>query len=209
MVKDKSMRKIGIIGGTFNPIHLAHLLIAETAREEASLEKVIFVPSGCSYLKDPAEIANQKDRLNMVKLATASNPCFTVSTIEIERKGNSYTYETLSALQKQYADAQLYLIMGADNLFSMEEWKAPERIFDACHILVTVRDDKDTAAIHSQIAHLQDTFGAKADLLPFQKIDLSSTVIREHCRLKKSVRYLVPDPVLDYIEGHHLYQEHE
>ena len=123
------MKKTGILGGTFNPIHMAHLIIAEIALEEAELDEILFIPSGCSYLKDAADILPAKERIHMTGLAIEDNPKFALSTIETDREGNSYTCDTLLELRERYPDQENYLIVGADNLFTMEEWKDPEVIF--------------------------------------------------------------------------------
>ena len=120
------MKKVGIIGGTFNPVHLAHLMLAETAYETMELDEVLFIPSGCSYMKDESIIVSAKDRVNMLGLALAENPHFALSMMEIERQGNSYTCETLRELSEKYPDWELYFIMGADNLFDIENWKNPD-----------------------------------------------------------------------------------
>ena len=199
------MKKIGIIGGTFNPIHLAHLAIARAALTEANLDKILFIPSGCSYLKDPDEIASADDRIAMVRLAIANIPAFELSTIEVDRQGNSYTFETLEELHRIDPDAEYYLIMGADNLFTMKQWIAPERIFDACTILVTIRGDKDDRDVLKQISYLQQKYQTVIRKIPFEKSNISSTSIREKCKGGHSITNLVPENVAAYIQEHGLY----
>jgi len=203
------MKKIGIFGGTFNPIHLAHLMIAETAIEAAGLEEVLFIPSGCSYMKDPAEIVSNKHRVRMTGLALEDNPRFALSTIEIDREGNSYTCETLMELKEKYPEQEYYLIIGADNLFTIEEWKNPQQIFDNCKVLAAVRGAKKTADMEKQVAYLEEKFGAKIELLPIKHIDISSSMIREKIESQKSVRYIVPEKVRQYIIKNKLYQNEE
>ncbi len=208
------MSNIGVIGGTFNPIHNTHLTLAYTAQKYAALSKVLFMPSGCSYLKDPRVIAAKEYRYEMTVLAlqefTAQHPedaCMEVSRMELDREGNSYTYETMEALQKQYPQDTLYLIMGADNLFSMESWYLPERIFKACHILVAVRDDKDEADVLHKAEDLKARFQARISIFPFKSSPLSSSYIRSQIEANKSIHGLVPDLVEQYIQEHLLYHD--
>ncbi len=202
-------KKVGILGGTFNPVHMAHLIIAETAREEVGLDDILFVPSGCSYLKDAAEILPARDRVNMTGLAIEDNPHFALSTIEIDREGNSYTSETLAELKERYPQQEYYLIMGADNLFTMEEWKNAELIFQNAKILAAVRGDKKRADMEEKIAELQEKYGADISLLSVRSVDISSSVIRQKVAAGGSIRYMVPEKVREYILKNHLYKEKE
>lgn len=123
-------KKIGIMGGTFNPIHMGHLLLAEQAKESFCLDQVLFIPSGCPYMKDQREVADKYMRLEMARLAIADNPAFQLSAMEVEREGDSYTFETLAALREKEAEADFYFIAGADSIFDMERWKNPEAVLD-------------------------------------------------------------------------------
>lgn len=199
------MKKVGIIGGTFNPVHLAHLMLAETAYESMHLDEILFIPSGCSYMKDESIIVSAKDRVHMLGLALEENPHFALSTIEIERQGNSYTCETLQELSEKYPDWELYLIMGADNLFDIETWKSPEEIFHYAHILAAVRGAKKLPDMEEKIADLKEKYDADITLLPIRHIDISSTSIRDKVQNGLSIRYIVPDKVREYIEKHQLY----
>ena len=203
------MKKVGILGGTFNPIHLAHLMIAETALESEKLDEVLFIPTGCSYMKDQSEIASDKDRVRMTGLALEDNPNFALSTIEIEREGNTYTYETLLELKQKYPNQEYYLIVGADNLFTMEQWKCPEQIFENCKILAAVRGAKKVPDMEKQIAYLAEKFGAQISLLPIKHIDISSSMIREKVAIGESVRYILPEKVRQYVLKNGLYIKEE
>lgn len=200
------MRKIGLMGGTFNPIHITHLKIAEAAMKFADLDEVLFIPSGCSYLKNPAEIASSNDRLEMVKLAIEGYSKFNISKIELERSGNSYTYVTLQKLKLLYPEDTFYFIMGADNLFSIEYWLNPEIIFQNCIVLATVRDDKSSKELDNELEKLQEKFHAKIQVFPFEKSDISSTLIRNTLHEKKAIDKMVPQSVQHYIMEHHLYE---
>lgn len=202
-------KKIGILGGTFNPVHMAHLIIAETAQEEAGLDDILFVPSGCSYLKDMSEILPAKDRINMTGLAIEDNPHFALSTIETDREGNSYTCETLLELKERYPTQEYYLIVGADNLFTMEEWKDVEVIFQNAKILAAVRGSKKRADMEERIAELKEKYGADVTLLNVRHVDISSSMIREKVAAGRSIRYMVPEKVREYILKNHLYENKE
>lgn len=201
----KNGKRKGIMGGTFNPIHLGHLLLAQTAKDTYSLDEILFIPSGCPYMKDTAEIADKGMRLDMTRLAVEDNADFSVSSIEVEREGNTYTYETVAALKKEEPDTEFYFIAGADSLFKMEEWKCPEKLFEECIILAAVRDDKNMERLEEQTEYLEMKYGARILLLPLKEITISSTEIRNKRKQRKSIRYMVPDKVIAYIEEHHLY----
>lgn len=199
------MKKIGIFGGTFNPIHNGHLILAEAARQNCCLEEVLLIPSGCSYMKDQREILPGKIRLEMARLAALDNPYFTVSDIEINRTGYSYTCETLKQLRRNMPDARLYYIIGADTLFHMENWKNPEQIFSDCVLVAAVRDGWENARMERQISYLTDKYHADIRLLPSLHIEISSTEIRNRCRKKQSIRYLVPESVRLFLEQNGYY----
>lgn len=203
------MKKIGILGGTFNPVHTAHLIIAEAAQEDAGLDDILFVPSGCSYLKDASDIVSAKHRINMTGLAIEDNPHFALSTMEIDRGGNSYTCDTIMELKKRYPDQEYYLIVGADNLFTMEEWKDAEVIFQNAKILAAVRGNKKRADMEKKIAQLKEKYGADIILLDVRQVDISSSEIREKIAAGRSVRYMLPEKVREYILKNHLYEKKE
>lgn len=201
------MKKVGILGGTFNPIHMAHLIIAEIALEEAELDEVLFIPSGCSYLKDASDILPTKDRIRMTGLAIEDNSHFALSTIEIDRGGNSYTCDTLEELKRSYPDQEYYLIMGADNLFTMEGWKDPEVIFRDAKILAAVRGSKKPAEMEEKISELKEKYNADITLLHVSHVDISSSMIREKIAKGRSVRYMLPEKVREYIMKNHFYEK--
>ncbi len=200
------MKKVGILGGTFNPVHMAHLIIAEIAREEAGLDDILFIPSGCSYLKDASDILPAKDRIHMTGLAIEDNSHFALSTIEIDRGGNSYTCDTLLELKHRYPDQEYYLIVGADNLFTMEEWKDPEVIFRNAKILAAVRGSKKRADMEEKIAELKEKYHADITLLHVSHVDISSSLIREKIAQGLSIRYMLPEKVREYIIKNHFYE---
>lgn len=210
------MRQIGIMGGTFNPIHNGHLLIAEKAREQFALEQVLFMPSGIPYMKDQQEVLSVSDRCEMTALAIADHPYFELSTLEAAdaRQGkNTYTFETLQKLRGADPEANYYFILGADSLYAIESWKQPARIFEHCTLLAAVRTEGNTVLTESQnhlqqqMQYLRKKYNASVELLEFEGIDVSSTQIRENVRHGKSIRELVPEAVETYIRKNHLYEK--
>ena len=201
------MRRIGIMGGTFNPIHSGHLLLAEWAKCEIDLDEIWLIPNGISYMKAEQEIAPAIDRLCMTKLAVSGNGHFQCLDLEIRRGGYTYSYETLEELAQANPEDELYFILGADCLFALETWKYPERILGCCKLVAAVRDEATMEEMAGKKAELEQRFGGEILLLPFIRMAISSTGIRERIKQGKSVRYLVPDSVLAYIEEKGLYRE--
>lgn len=200
------MKKIGIMGGTFNPIHMGHLIIAERAREQFQLDEILFIPCGVPYMKDKKEVPSGEIRAEMTKLAVEENPFFDISMIEVEKAGNTYTYETLNCLHDKNPNTEFYFILGADSLWNIENWKEPEKIFADCHILAAVRNNKSLEDMEKQITYLKEKYDASIFLLQTSRIEISSSMIRAAVREGKSIRYLVPDAVYDYIIKNKLYK---
>ncbi len=195
------------MGGTFNPIHIGHLMLAEYTLDATGLDQVWFVPTGCSYLKrkDGIEILPAEDRYRMVSLAIADNDRFRCLDVEMKREGNSYSYETMEQLQREHPDDQFFFICGADCLFTIEYWKCVERLFATCEILAAVRGDEDIVRMQQKIRELAERFSARICLLPFRRIEISSSEIRSRRCEGLSVRYLVPEAVWKYMEEKRLY----
>lgn len=200
-------KKVGIMGGTFNPIHIGHLILAETARTQFGLDEILFIPSGQSYMKQQMDIPAGKVRAEMVSLAIEDNSFFALSLMEIERPGNTYTYETLEALKEENPDTDYYFILGADSLFAIEKWQSTQKIFDLCTILAAVRDHNSLEQMEAEAVRLSGKYQGKVLLLHCGNMDISSTRIREAVKNGQSIRYLVPDKVIQYIEEHQLYLE--
>lgn len=200
------MEKIGIMGGTFNPIHIGHLLLAQWAMEEAGLDRVLFMPTGNSYLKDKTEMLSGAERLAMTRLAVQDREGFLCSDMEVKRGGNTYTYETLEALRRVYPQTKLYFLVGADCLFSIENWYCPEKIFKQCVLLAASRGGTPIIELEEKRRELAEKYGADILLVTFPNIEISSTDIRRRCREGKSIQYLVPDCVREYILARRLYE---
>lgn len=203
MSSGEKLRKTGIFGGTFDPIHMGHLMIGESARESLGLERVIYIPSGCSYMKE--NVSTAEHRYKMTELAISGNPYFEVSDIETKRAGDTYTYETLEKLRACYPDDLFYFIVGADTIFSISSWKNPELVFQNCTLAVSVREGYDMEAINQEIDSLTKKYQANVCLFALNRIDISSTQIREKLQNRSSIRYYIPDSVIEYINKNNLY----
>ena len=194
------------MGGTFNPIHTGHLLLAENARSVFGLDEILFIPSGCSYMKNQSEIRSSDERLHMTELACSDNPHFHVSSIEIEREGYTYTCDTLTQLNDLYPENDYYFLVGADTLYAMESWRNPDIIFRKAGILAAVRDGKGMEELQKQADYLNQKYHARVSLIPSCNVEISSSEIRSRCRQGLSIRYMVPEPVRKYIEENKLYE---
>lgn len=199
-------KKIGVFGGSFDPIHQGHLNIAQSAYDEFGLDEVWFIPAGHSPNKDEHGMTFAEDRAAMVALAIAPYPYFKLSRIEMEAQETSYTYLTLTRLKEQYPKAELYFIMGADSLDYLEKWKHPEIICEKAIILTAVRDDMDIVAIKKKISELQDLFPAHIYPIVGGRTEVSSTELRTIYQAEGSLSALIPDVVGRYIREHGLYR---
>lgn len=199
------MKKIGIMGGTFNPIHNGHLMLAGEALEQFALDEVLFMPCGVPYMKADQKVESGQIRAEMTALAIKDNPRFTLSFLELEQAGNTYTYQTLERLKTDDPDAAYYFIMGADSLFHITQWVHPERIFANCCILAAVRDGKTTAEMEAMISRLHQEYNADVRLLQTVNMDISSSDIRRKTAAGESIAEDVPASVRIYIERKGLY----
>ena len=200
-------KKIGILGGSFDPIHNGHLAIAESAYRDFSLDEVWLIPAGHSPNKDEKKMTSAYTRADMVALAIEQIPYFKLSMYEIEKEGTSYTYLTLSDFKERYPDTTFYFIMGADSLDYFEKWRHPEIICEKAIILVSVRDDMDLEDIHSKITQIKSLFHAKIYPLSCKKIDISSSEIRAAILNEEPLPNELPEAVAQYIKEQHLYED--
>lgn len=200
-------KKIGILGGTFNPIHNGHLLIAENAYEEFGLDSVWIMPAHIPPHKPDRPILDDTLRFEMVRLAVENVPYFVASDFELQSGRVSYTSETLTQLCHLYPENEYYFIMGADSLYTIEEWHCPAQIFSMVHILVAARDDAGIPELKKRADFLMDKYDAHISILSVPKLEISSTMIRKRAACHKSVRYFVPDSVAEFIKEHHLYSK--
>lgn len=199
--------KIGIMGGTFNPIHNGHLMLAKTAKEQFGLDKVWFMPNRIpphKEIDDRNEMT--KHRVKMVELAIKPYEDFVLQPYEIEHTEVSYSYKTLEYFKETYPMDTFYFIIGADSLFAFELWVNPQRIADCCVILAAVRDGKQKEDILEQITYLNAKFHADIRFLNMPSIDISSTDIRALAEDYEKMLTCVPQDVANYIKEHHLFQ---
>ncbi len=191
--------RIGILGGTFDPVHLGHLIIAQEALAQCCLDRVLFVPSADPPHKNAADVAPAEARSRMVALAVDGQPRFELCRIELDRTGKSYTVETLRQLRGKLGSAtEFYLIIGADNAPEMSTWCDPQGVLDLAHVTVMGRPGFLPDEVDRRIA-------ARMRFLETPLIEISSTQIRSRIRTGKPIRYWVPDKVVRYIEAHRLY----
>ena len=189
---------IGVFGGTFNPPHIGHLVVADRIREERGLNKVLFIPSAISPHKQHLHLADPSCRLEMVQLALLRQPCLEASSIEVEHGGVSYTVDTLERLRCDYPGASLHLLIGMDNLDEFDTWKSPERIVELSQVVVMTRPGFQPKVVASE---LRKTF----IFCQVPEIGVSSSEIRQRVKEGKSIRFLVPRPVEAYIRYRGLY----
>ena len=195
------------MGGTFNPIHNGHLLLAESAYYQFNLDEVLIMPTKNPYYKNISSSVKEEDRVNMVCLAIEDNDHFILSTEELNRDGTTYTVETLQNLTRANPDNEYYFIMGADSLYHIESWKDTEEILRLAIILVADRDGGNSSSLKSQIAYIMDKYEADIRLLNSPYLEISSHDIRKRVREGQSIRYLLPRQVADYIRKHKIYNK--
>lgn len=203
----KKKKKIGIMGGTFNPIHFGHLILAEAAYEQYHLDKVLIMPAKEPSHKTISDTITEEDRVEMVKRAIKGNDHFELSLLEINREGITYTIDTLTELHEEDSEIEYYFIMGADSLFHFNSWKEPEKILKLTNILVANRDLSTFSALNSQIDYLSDKYDeANISLLDTPNLEISSHALRKRVRQNLSIKYYVPQSVEEYIKEHGLYR---
>ena len=199
--------RIGIMGGTFDPIHNGHLAAAEAARRNFGLSTVIFIPSGKAPHKDNAFITPGALRYEMTSLAVDGNKYFNVSNIEVARVGASYTVDTLTELKGSLCkNAKIFFIAGADAMTEMFMWKTPKRIFEMCTLIVLSRPGVNAALLNRHVTAAIERFGAKIHVLKIPGLEVSSSDIRRRIQIEQPVRYLIPDVVEQYINNRRLYR---
>lgn len=200
-------KRIGIMGGTFNPIHIGHLLLAETAYREYKLDEIWFVPAFDPPHKVGQKIASYQDRAEMTALAIRDIEYFRRSDIETERRGYSYTSETLALLHDKYPEYDFYFIMGADSLLQIEQWHQPERVLKQATVLASGRGHQPLDKLRKQMDYLSEKYDACLHLIHIPEVDISSALIREKIASGHSVRFMVPEAVYHYIGAHRLYAD--
>ncbi|MDW7679646.1 MAG: nicotinate (nicotinamide) nucleotide adenylyltransferase [bacterium] len=199
-LNSNKQRRIGLLGGSFDPVHLGHIRIARISLEKISLDQVFFVPAAIPPHKQHVELSDQRHRLKMLQLALANEPAFCVSDVELRRQGVSYTIDTIYYFNKKYhlPPERLFLIIGADNLTHFHQWKAPEKILQNCQLLVYRRPEVDLSMV-------DDHLKSQLQVIDAPLIDISASDIREKIASGQDISQLAPPEIIPYIFRHHLY----
>ena len=213
------MKKIGIMGGTFNPIHKGHIAIAESAYEQYSLNEVWFMPNYSPAYKSDKGIVSGEHRLNMILLAIGDYDYFKTSDIELKRERKPYSYETFTVLKELYPETHYYFIMGADSLFYFDKWVHPEIIIENTDIIVAARDNNGIDEINDKISVLSRIYGddhffvtdcpeincSSTDIRKYFNILNNNDSVSDNLTMKQYIEEYVPKPVIDYINDNKLY----
>lgn len=219
----KTRKKIGLFGGTFNPVHFGHLRVAEEVRERLGFDKVLFIPS-CNPPLKSGSLASGRDRYEMTRLSVLGNPFFEISDVECRKPGKSYTVETYAALMKEYPDTDLSLIVGIDSFLDIPAWYQPERLMALASFVVISRPGFRFADLsplvaagegvlsaldrhEREVASASMKNGREAFLMNVTPFHVSATSVRACVREGRSIKYLLPDEVESYIISHNLYRE--
>lgn len=200
-------KRVGLFGGTFDPIHYGHLMLAENAYDSLKLDEVLFVVSGKSYLK--SNVSKAKDRLSMTSLAISDNPHFALSTVETDRGEDvdSYSYETILTLKSHNPDTDYYFMVGADSFTYMDQWKKPDVIFKNTTVTVAFREGSSIEELKNKAKEYKEKYeNVNIEFLPFMNIGISSTDIRNRVREGRTIRYLTPEAVFLYIDKNGLFR---
>ena len=198
------MIKVGIMGGTFDPIHIGHLILAMEAINYKNLDEVWFIPTGNPNFKQDKNVTDKQKRFEMVKIATRDNKKFNVCDYEINKYGVTYSWETMKYLRENY-DYDFYFIMGEDSLISVETWENAEDFLKNTKILACIRRQEEMSKLDVKIDDLKSK-GYFVEKIPTSFIDISSTKIREKVQTNQDFRYFVPNQVFEYIERNKLYE---
>lgn len=197
--------KIGIMGGTFDPIHNGHLLLAECAANQFNLDKILFIPTGISPHKNHKDVTSNHHRYNMVLLAINSNYKFFLSTVEMDRQTTTYTVDTIEILKSKYKNADLYFILGSDSLLQIHNWKDYKRLLSMCNFIVAKRPGEQNNILKKIIDEFKLLYNSSILILEGTFLDISSSQIRERVKKGIPISNLVPKPVEIYIHKHKLY----
>jgi nicotinate-nucleotide adenylyltransferase len=191
------------MGGTFDPIHHGHLLTAEEAAVQFGLDEVVFVPTGQPWMKEERDVSSPEHRYLMTVIATASNPRFSVSRLEVDREGPTYTVDTLRELKDQHGgNVDLFFVTGADAVLEIFQWKDPDEILELAHFIAATRPGYDLARFRAE----EPTRHSNVSVMNIPALAISSTDIRERVRERRPIRYLVPEGVESYVEKAGLYR---
>ena len=196
-----------LLGGTFDPVHSGHLILAQEVLWRLGLDGVWFVPAGLPWMKRDEPLTGKEHRRAMVELAIDDNPRFHLSTVELDRPGETYTVDTLEELRNgEMADGDLLLVMGVDTLQTLHRWKEPKRLLELARLVVALRPGHGEVDL-TQLEAIDPTAGERVMTVRMPLIEISGTELRRRAAAGEPIRYLVPDAVADYIERNGLYRE--
>lgn len=201
--------RIGIFGGSFDPIHVGHLMLAQSALERYQLDKVLFMPAKLSPFKQKLTMTKAETRYHMVELAVSDNPDFLVSDLELNRPEPSYTIDTIRILKQQYPGVKIFFIAGADSIMELEGWMTFEELLKEVVFLAAYRPSHTRAQLETEVLRLNTQYEADIRLVDFPDVDVSSSYIRETIMRGGSGRYLVPQNVLEYIRTRGVYRDRQ
>jgi nicotinate-nucleotide adenylyltransferase len=203
---NKTTERIGVFGGSFDPVHIGHLTIAQDAVEQLELDRLIFVPAAVPPHKQDKALVEGRHRFEMLQLATESNLSFEVSDMELQRGGVSYTFDTMTQIQFEHPGAELFFIVGLDSLVDLHGWRNADKLLELCTIVPFARGGEDPARVAEQIK-LSEPWETRLmeRLIRIHVIEISASEIRMRLAEGLSIRYLVPPEVEMYIAEHHLY----
>ena len=205
-MSEKNIQRIGVFGGSFDPVHMGHLTIAQDAVEQLELDRLIFVPAAVPPHKQGRTLAEGRHRLEMLQLATESNLSFEVSDMELQRGGVSYTFDTMRQVQAEHPGAQLFFIVGLDSLTILHSWRNVDQLLELCTLVPFARGGEDPARVADQIQLPEPVkTGLMERLIRIHEIEISASEVRMRLAEGLSIRYLVPPEVEMYIAEHHLY----
>lgn len=199
--------RIGLMGGTFDPIHNGHLLLAENSRKTFNLDKIIFMPAGIPPHKKDKHLSSNTHRYNMTLLAINSNRHFFLSDMELKKEGISFTIDTIKYLKSLYIDTEIYFILGSDSLFQIDTWKDYQELLTLCHFIVAPRPNCHNEKLENTVNTLNSLYNSSIHIVEGPVLDISSSEIRDRVRKGLSISYLVPKPVEEYIYKHGLYKD--
>lgn len=199
--------RIGIIGGSFNPIHYGHLIMAELLTDSADMDRILFLPTGIAPHKK--DLISAEDRYNMVKLAIEDNEKFFISDIETKKNKMAYTYDSIRKLREDFPEDEIFFVIGTDNLFTLENWNNFEKLSEIVNFLIVNRypsSNFEKCEIAEKIKELHEKYEAKIETIENPIIEISSSFIRKRLKNNLSIRYLTPKKVEEYIENRKLYK---
>lgn len=196
--------RLGVLGGTFDPVHLGHQVLAECSREQLGLEQVLWVPAGDPWRKVGRRVTPAEHRQAMVRLANEGNPAFGLCSLEVERRGPSYSVDTLEELRRQYPAGELFFVMGLDALRDLPNWREPERLIRLAPIAAALRGERRPSK--AALERLLPGLSRRVVWVEMPRIDVSASELRRRAARGQSLQYLVPDKVGAYIRQQRLYQ---